>query len=61
MRRVEEAAQKLVAERLLLQEDAERLVERAKSAEIARRFTPAASVAASAAGVQEEQRSPHDL
>ncbi len=61
VRRVEEAARALVAERLLLQEDAERLVERAKSAEIARRFTPASSVAASAAEVQEEQRSSHDL
>ena len=61
VRKVEEAARALVAERLLLEEDAERLVERAKSAEIARRFAPASSVAASAAGVQEEQRSSHDL
>ena len=58
VRRLEEAAQRLVTERLLLQEDAERLVERAKSAEIARRFTPATSVAASAT---EEQGSQPDL
>jgi hypothetical protein len=34
VRRVEEAAQKLVAERLMLQEDAERLIAKARSAEI---------------------------
>ena len=57
VRRVEEAAQKLVAERLLLQEDAERLVERAKSAEIAQRFAPGAA----AADAQEGQATAHDL
>jgi hypothetical protein len=57
VRKVEEAAQKLVAERLLLQEDAERLIERAKSAEIAQRFTPGAT----AADVQEGERTAHDL
>jgi hypothetical protein len=46
---------------LLLQEDAERLVERAKSAEIEKRFTPAASTAASAEELAEEQRTPQDL
>lgn len=61
VRRLEEAAQALVAERLLLQGDAERLVERAKSAEIAKRFTPASSVAASTRELQEEQRAQHDL
>jgi hypothetical protein len=57
VRRVEEAAHKLVAERLLLKEDAERLVERAKSAGIAQRFTPGAA----AWDVQEGERTAHDL
>ena len=57
VRKVEEAARALVAERLLLQEDADRLVERAKSAEIAARFTPGASVAESS----NEQRGQNDL
>lgn len=56
--KVGEAAQKLVAERLLLQEDAERLVARAKGAEVAQRFNPNANVA----GVQEgASHTPHDL
>jgi hypothetical protein len=61
VRKVEEAAQKLVAERLLLQEDAERLAERAKSAEIARWFKPASSIAAAAMELQEGERTQHDL
>jgi hypothetical protein len=61
VRKVEEAAQALVAERLLLREDAERLVERARSAEMAKRFTPASNIAASAKELQEEQGAPHDL
>ncbi len=59
VKRVEDAAQKLVAERLLLQEDAERLAARAKSAEIARRFDPAANVAHTEA--PEETPRSHDL
>ena len=54
VRQVEEAARELVAERLLLQEDAERLAERAKSAAIAQRFTPASSVEASVADEEEQ-------
>ncbi len=62
VKKVEESVQKLVAARLLLQEDAERIVERAKSTEIARRFTPASSVAASAMETQEgNQPAQHDL
>jgi hypothetical protein len=38
VRRVEEAVKKLVAERLLLAEDAEQFIAKAKSAEIAKRF-----------------------
>jgi len=57
VRRVQEAARELVRERLLLQEDAERLVERAQSAEIAKRFTPGAA----ASDIQEGQRTAHDL
>ena len=38
VKRFEEAANKLVAERLLLREDAERLIARARSAETAQRF-----------------------
>jgi hypothetical protein len=60
VRSVEQTAQALVAQRLLLQEDAERLVERAKSAEIARRFTPASSIAASG-DLQEGHDTPQDL
>jgi len=59
VRKVEEAARALVAERLLLQEDADRLVERAKSVEIAKRFLPASEQAA--AETDAEQRSQHDL
>jgi hypothetical protein len=40
VRRVEEAVKKLVAERLLLAEDGELFIARAKSAEIAGRFQP---------------------
>lgn len=39
VKRFEEAANKLVAQRLLLREDAERLIARARSAETAQRFT----------------------
>jgi hypothetical protein len=39
LKRFEQAANKLVTERLLLREDAERLIARAKSAETAQRFT----------------------
>ncbi len=56
--KVAAAAQKLVGERLLLQEDAERLVARAKSAEIAQRFDPNAKVAAVPEGASD---TPHDL
>lgn len=58
VQKVMEAAQKLVAERLMLQEDAERLVERAKSAEIAQRFNPNANVASAPEGAA---HTPHDL
>ena len=40
LRRFEQAAQKLVAQRLLLAEDAEALVAKAKSEETAKRFLP---------------------
>ncbi len=40
MKRVEAAAQRLVAERLLLQEDAERFIARARGADTAARFAP---------------------
>ena len=59
VQKVSEAAQKLVAERLLLQEDAERLVERAKSKEIAQRFNPNTNVAS--AGADGASHTPHDL
>ena len=59
VRRVEEATRALVAERLLLQEDADRLLERVKSAETANRFLPASAQAA--AQPQAEERSQNDL
>jgi hypothetical protein len=58
VQKVGEAAQKLVAERLLLQEDAERLVERAKSSEVAQRFNPSANLASAQEGAS---HTPHDL
>jgi hypothetical protein len=61
VRRAEEAARQLVAERLMLQEDAERLVDGANSTEIAKRFVPASSIAASATNLEEELRTPQDL
>jgi hypothetical protein len=60
VKKVEEYAQKLVAARLLLQEDAERIIERAKSAETTKRFMPASSVAASV-NETPEGSAPHDL
>jgi hypothetical protein len=60
VKRVEEYAAKLVAARLLLQEDAERMIERAKSAETAKRFMPASNVAASASETPEGSAQ-HDL
>jgi hypothetical protein len=59
--KVEKAARDLVAERLLLAEDAERLVARAKSAEIAQRFLSSPGAAASAAAYEAEPRGQHDL
>ena len=59
VRRVEAAAQKLVAERLLLGEDAEQLVARAKHPDTLQRFSPAAASAQSAAS--EEAPTQHDL
>jgi hypothetical protein len=62
VKKVEESARNLVAARLLLQEDAERIVERAKSTGVARRFAPASSVAASAMDAHEgNQPAQHDL
>ena len=46
VRRVEQAVRKLVSERLLLAEDGELFIARAKGAEIAKRFVPKATVAA---------------
>lgn len=60
VKKVEESAQKLVAARLLLQEDADHIVERAKSAETAKRFMPAARVTA-AAGEAPEGNAQFDL
>ena len=61
VRLVEKAAQGLVGERLLLQEDAERLIARAKSAEIVKRFNPASSPAAAPAEPRNEARGQSDL
>ena len=61
VRKVEESVRQLVAERLLLQEDAERLVERAKSAEIAKRFVTASVVAEAPSEPREAQRTRPDL
>ena len=57
--RVEKAAHELVAQRLLLAEDAERLVARAKSAEIVQRFTSTPQIAATASDKEPPQQ--HDL
>jgi len=60
VKKVEEYAQKLVAARLLLPEDAQRIVERASGTEIAQRFTPASGVT-TAAGETSEGSAQHDL
>ena len=60
VRRVEKAAGDLVNERLLLEEDVTLLVERARSAEIVKRFS-AADVAASTADPEDNSRAQHDL
>jgi len=58
VQRVNEAVQQLVAQRMLLPEDAKRLAERAKSAEIAQRFDPNANIANALEGAS---HTPHDL
>jgi hypothetical protein len=61
VRKVEQATQVLMTERLLLAEDAAQLVARAKRAEIARRFSPAAGIATAATDQAQEQQAQNDL